>query len=386
MVFLSLARKSMFFASVLIPFVIIVLYALYIRMMAVQWGKIPTHQTPSDFQPKQRIAVLIPFRDELPNLIVLAPKLLTIDYPSHLVEFIFIDDQSSDGGPALIEQYASSHKRFRLLRLETAGGKKEALQLGFEQSDSDLVVTLDADTSIHTNFLRHLACFHQLEEPVMIICPVIIRTGFHYWGELIKIEWLGIAGLTGGSAQRQKALMANGAALCVERKALDAVGGYTEHSDISSGDDMFLLVQIKKWGPNTVKYLRNEEMLVQTTGPESLRQFFAQRIRWASKSRHLKDWNMLFAGSLTILANLAICSSIVTMRFSEWHFYAFMLSFGLKSIADHSLARAVANRWKIDFKERELIVLSFIYPLYVLIIPLCSLFIKPKWKGRKIKI
>ena len=354
MVFLSLARKSMFFATVLIPFVIIVLYALYIRVVTVHWQKIPTHGTPPDFQPKQRIAVLIPFRDELANLIVLTQRLNDINYPAHLVQFIFIDDNCVDGGPALIEQYATADKRFRLLRLHESGGKKNALQMGFEQSQSDLIVTLDADTSVNQNFLRHLACFYQLEEPVMIICPVMIRTGFHYWGELVKIEWLGIAGLTGGSAQRQKALMANGAALCFERKALEAVGGYSSHAGISSGDDMFLLIQIKKWGMNAVKYIWNPDMLVQTTAPETLRQFFAQRIRWASKSRHLKDWNMLFAGSLTILANFAICSSILTMRFSEWHFYAFMLSFGMKSIADHSLGRQCRRLSRRDRPRKKM--------------------------------
>lgn len=374
----------MFFATVLIPFVIIVLYALFIRMMTNAWNKIATHHTPADYQPKQTIAVLIPFRDEAKNLLSLTQNLGQMRYPNDQVRFIFIDDGSTDSGPALIEQMTATDKRFQLLRLIDAQGKKAALQMGLDHTEADLIVTMDADSVFHSNFLWHLASFSQLQEPVMIICPVMLRTGFNYPGELMKIEWLGIAGLTGASAFRQRALMANGAALCVEREALMQLGGYTAHHHISSGDDMFLLVQLKRWGHNTVKYLWHPEALVYSQAPDSFRAFFAQRLRWASKTRFLKDRHILFAGTLTLLANLSILFAILTMRFSEWHFYAFMLSFGVKSIADFALAKAVANRWKIDFKERELIVLSFIYPLYVLLVPICSLFIRPKWKGRKI--
>ena len=88
--------------------------------------------------------------------------------------------------------------------------------------------------------------------------------------------------------------MCNGANLAYERKLFYEVDGFAGIDHIASGDDMLLMHKIAKKYPGKIYYLKSVDAIVSTHPMQSWKQFFNQRIRWASKATHYDDKRIFF--------------------------------------------------------------------------------------------
>lgn len=90
------------------------------------------------------LSIVIPFyneRESLPHLY----ERLKQTFSSQEVEFIFVDDGSTDGSFAIVEEFAKSDDRIKGLSFRRNFGKSAALSAGFKKAKGDIVVTMDAD-------------------------------------------------------------------------------------------------------------------------------------------------------------------------------------------------------------------------------------------------
>lgn len=92
-------------------------------------------QTP---QHHPTISVIIPTRNEAPNLQYVLPRM-----PSIVSEVILVDGNSSDNSVALAQQLLPD---IRIIK-QTGQGKGDALKAGFAAATGDIIVMLDADGS-----------------------------------------------------------------------------------------------------------------------------------------------------------------------------------------------------------------------------------------------
>lgn len=100
-----------------------------------------------------RLSVLIPIYNEERELAACLRQVLasTVAY-----EFIAIDDCSTDGSPAILEQFKDP--RLRVVRHEKNRGKGGAIQTGVKHATGDYVIIQDADTEYDSNdYARLLA-------------------------------------------------------------------------------------------------------------------------------------------------------------------------------------------------------------------------------------
>jgi cellulose synthase/poly-beta-1,6-N-acetylglucosamine synthase-like glycosyltransferase len=373
--------------SVIISLVILIIYAIYIKRKQRVWSKIEEHKVPHDYTEHCTVSVLIPFRNERLQLGALLSDLEAQIFDSTKVQYLFINDNSTDGSEVLVQNKLAGNPNFKLLNLQNGQGKKAALQLGLDHSSGHLIVTTDADVRIGPQWLRHVVSFYLLQEPLMIIGPVTLKQENTYWKKLVRLEWMSLMALTGASARQNKSLMCNGANLCVDRNTLIHTGAYKGHIQISGGDDMFTLLAFKHQGPNSVKYIWSKEALVETKIPFTLSEFLNQRIRWASKMTIAADGNIKLSGAIILLANVCMAIFfILGVLFPFSYLMYFMLLFGFKVIVDFALINSVAKKMKETISEIEVMALSIIYPFYILIIPIIGLFYKPLWKGREISV
>jgi glycosyltransferase involved in cell wall biosynthesis len=92
------------------------------------------------------ITVVVPVYDEEGSLrellgeIETAVRRITPDY-----EVVFVDDGSSDGGPAILDAMARADPRVVVWRLDRNHGLSSALHCGFHLARGRLIATLDAD-------------------------------------------------------------------------------------------------------------------------------------------------------------------------------------------------------------------------------------------------
>ncbi|MDB5358162.1 MAG: glycosyltransferase [Phycisphaerales bacterium] len=107
-----------------------------------------------------RVAVVIPARNEAHNLPRCLKGLLAQDYPADRWQITVVDDGSTDGTADVVQQFAQSDPRVRLLEGAVLppgwAGKTHALWQGAAEapSDADWLCFIDADTAPQPPLLR----------------------------------------------------------------------------------------------------------------------------------------------------------------------------------------------------------------------------------------
>ncbi len=93
------------------------------------------------------ISFVIPLKNEVDNLATLHAELAEVATRADLgvVEFLFIDDGSSDGSWRVVEGLAQADDRVRGIKFRRNFGKAAALTAGFLASRGEIVFTLDGD-------------------------------------------------------------------------------------------------------------------------------------------------------------------------------------------------------------------------------------------------
>ena len=92
------------------------------------------------------ISVVIPLLNERESLVELTDSIVNVmrsyDFS---YEIIFIDDGSSDNSWEIIQQISQSNENVKAIKFQRNYGKSQALHVGFEVCNGDVVFTMDAD-------------------------------------------------------------------------------------------------------------------------------------------------------------------------------------------------------------------------------------------------
>jgi glycosyltransferase involved in cell wall biosynthesis len=106
-----------------------------------------------------RISLLFAARDEEEKLPAALATLATIDYPN--LEIIAVDDRSQDATGRILDEFALSHERFRVVHVTALPpgwlGKPHSLQKAYETSVGEWLLFTDADVRFAPDALRRAA-------------------------------------------------------------------------------------------------------------------------------------------------------------------------------------------------------------------------------------
>ncbi|HXG12937.1 MAG TPA: glycosyltransferase family 2 protein [Gemmataceae bacterium] len=92
------------------------------------------------------LSVIVPIKDERDNLGPLHDRLRQALEPlGRTYEVIFVDDGSTDGSYAVLEELAAADPRVKVVRLRRNFGQTAALQAGIDWSSGEVLVTMDGD-------------------------------------------------------------------------------------------------------------------------------------------------------------------------------------------------------------------------------------------------
>jgi glycosyltransferase involved in cell wall biosynthesis len=136
-----------------------------------------SHKTQSYNEKMPNISVLIPFRNESHRIIPLLNSIRKIDFEGQ-IEFLFIDDHSTDNSIAAIKHhpiFQSNNCKIIILK-EGYNGKKDALKTGISEASNEIIITTDADCELMSSTLKTLTSAFVKSNANLGIGPVFFNT------------------------------------------------------------------------------------------------------------------------------------------------------------------------------------------------------------------
>lgn len=371
----------------MIPFLIIsgLLLLIYISffLILLTGSRTEKNEDPSMLK---SVSIIIVGRNEEHNVGALVHSIKSLEYPPHLIEVLFLDDNSEDRTLPLMQSvfekmdipaYCYSGK---LLSIE---GKKNGSAFLASQAKNEWLLFTDADVIVPKNWVRSMVNSAVKDGARMVCGPVVFSHSNSMLSKLYSLEFAALIQTSLMAIQCKFPFMCNAANMMVEREVYLLNFNKTGEK-LSSGDDVFLLKTISEtYGAKSI--VANFDASVVTFHPDSLKIFFSQRIRWAGKSSKLFFARSFFV-SLMVFGISCSLLGLLTLSFLSVNYILFGFLFLTKWMIDVMVLKRYSKDHKL-FNNWGFVslLLSFVYPFYVVSIALLSLKRTYLWKGRVVK-
>lgn len=249
------------------------------------------HRVPEEptFPP---LTVVVPAFNEERVIAKTLASVLASRYPE--LEVLVIDDGSTDGTAAVVAAIAAAEPRLRLISTVN-GGKSAALNLGFREARTSIVVTIDGDTLLDAGALERLA-LPFADERIDAVCGNVevgnVRNALTAFQALEYI--------TTQNFDRRAFEILNcitvvpGATGAWRRDRVLALGGYQQDTLTEDAD---ITLRLLRAGGRIVY---EPEARSKTEAPETMAALARQRFRWSYGTFQClwKHRSALFHGSL----------------------------------------------------------------------------------------
>jgi len=359
---------------------IIIVYLLIILSYLLGWKKIQNYQKGSTSPSETSVSLIIALRNEGENVPALINSLLNQSIDTAHFEIILIDDHSSDNSFEDCYKMVNGHQHIKLLRLDELSGKKNALRFGINQSKGQLIVTTDADCTHHKDWLITILEFYQKYKPKMIVGPVIMRPNT-FFEKIQAIDYYSLMVSGAGAIGSKRPIMCSGANLAFEKESFYQLSD-PYNQDMVSGDDVFMLLKIKKKYPDQIFFLNSKDAFVYTKPERTMKEFFIQRKRWTSKSTKYRDIDIIITAMIVFLIHFLLLSNLIMSIFISnlWIIFIWQLMF--KSVADYTFLSKTNQFFKIPNLNSHFIITQLFNIVVIPYIAFTGVFSSVKWKGR----
>jgi len=222
--------------------------------------------------PPPSVTVLIPAHNEESVIVQTITSVLLSDLRD--LRIIVVDDGSTDQTGELLDANFSHEPRVRIIH-QVNRGKAAALNQALSLADTEIVVTIDADTEIESDAISKL--IRHFSDPKVGAVAGNVKVGNRSrW----LTRWQALEYITSQNMEKRAFDLLNcitvvpGALGAWRKKAIDSAGGITADTVAEDAD---LTVAIRRLGWR-VTY--DEEAIAWTEAPETAGQLIRQRFRW----------------------------------------------------------------------------------------------------------
>lgn len=369
----------------IIPIPVFIAYTVLILSYLYGWIKTSRIALNPFMAGEKKASIVVPVRNEAMQIGSLLEDLRNQTYPEDQYEIIIVNDHSTDKTPEVVNFYASSFSNIRLIELgEGEIGKKSAIKKGVSEAKYEVIISTDGDCRAPSEWLGHIMAAFGESGIRMVAGPVILDPDKGWFRALQSLEFLSLIGVSAGAAGLGSPIMCNAANLAYHKEDfLHFLESGQPGS--ASGDDMFLMLWLKRKHPTCIRYINSPGAVIRTLPCHSLYSLMMQRFRWVSKSRfyrdlHLNGTSMLVFGTNACLLLLAVLCFIS----ARW-----IMLFGIFLMAKGMVDLIFMNRVLKYFGKRKglllVLPLELIYFMYVSVVGIAGQIIPYTWKGRNIQ-
>jgi len=214
---------------------------------------------------KPFISVIIPARNEESTIGKCLDSLKNLNYPKELLEFIIINDGSTDKTQDIAESY-----NVNVIKTEGVG-PSAARNIGIEQAKGELVAFTDADCIVDKEWINQLLLGFNYDNIIGVGGEQKSPPDEIWFGRVVQ-DYLKLMGFIGGYTKSHKKITEvdhNPTCNVIYKKAvLEEVGGFLK--GLWPGEDVELDYRIKKRGYNLAY---NPDAVVFHYRPKTLMRF-----------------------------------------------------------------------------------------------------------------
>jgi len=373
---------------------IILIYAILILALNLGWHKVKEYDL-QGLPAITKFSILIPFRNEVENLPDLLYSLSNLEYPKSLYEVVLINDESEDNSVGLCLQFKRSNPGLNFTVINTQrksnSPKKDALSTAIKSARFEHILTTDADCAVPTQWLK---TFNEkvietnadlIAGPVSFFAATSSKEGFlNYLAAFQELDFMSLQAAGIGGFGLNRPFMCNAANMCYKKETFLEVEGFKGNSNISSGDDVFLLQKFTEL-KYPVSFLKSKKAIVHTKPQASLKDLFSQRIRWAAKTSAYKSLFPKLIGLSVLMMNLSLIFLFALILFDLIPYQILLFGFFTKFLVDLSLLYVSSDFFSKKTLLSHYLWSSILYPFFTSIVAITSLFSGFQWKGRSFK-
>jgi hyaluronan synthase len=243
------------------------------------------HPFPPNGNRLPTLTVIIPAYNEGERVRRSICSVIDCDYPKQLLEIIVIDDGSRDDTWEYVEEERSLHPNLiTTFRFKKNRGKRKALALGFRKARGEIIVTVDSDSVVERDALRHIvAPFEDAHIGAVTGKIRAVNRGSNLLTRMLNVQYVMGTEFYRSSQSVFRTVMCCAGALSAYRKTVidSVVDEWLSQKFLSQecmiGEDHALTNHILRSGSDTV-YQRTA--VIYTTVPETLRGFIRMFTRW----------------------------------------------------------------------------------------------------------
>lgn len=377
---------NLVFDILLFIFILLLLhYIFFLSNILIGIKKLhPSHKNRTD----DFVSVIIPFRNEEENILTNLKSIEAQNFPAENFEVIYVNDSSTDDSLNILLKNKTV-KNIKVLSVPDEyspnAHKKRAIRFGIENSKGKIIATTDADCTHNENWLSSLLNNFN-DETGFVSGPVEFTENNSFFSKLQKLEFAGLIITGAGLIGAGKPTICNAANIAYRKNVFDEVGGFKDQMNLSSGDDELLMQKIAKDTNYKVKFSVNKHSIVKTPANKSIKEFYHQRKRWASKGLFYGNKSLVIKLILIYLFYIGLITQLVlTLIVSPYFLVTFSASILLKTLFEYSI---LLKGKKLLFKNLNLkpfFIAEIFQVPYIIIAGFWGAFGNLMWKERKIK-
>lgn len=316
------------------------------------------------------VSVVVCAHNEQKNLPDCIRRLQKQHYDAQKIEFIIVNDRSTDKTSEIIESISAEDNRFIHLkisdRIPEFAPKKRAIDTAIQKASGKIILLTDADGRPGPNWIKSMVSYYTSEMDMVIgYAPYKVKPANHIPKQVLSLEYLSIAAIAAASTGMGYPLTCVGTNMSYRKKVYQEIGGFGEFSTHISGDDDLFITRVREHKIYKIHYATDAETHVYNNPPQLWSKFLHQRMRYASKGF---DYPLKVTVGLTLyfLMNLALLTGLLSFIFSMNLFLSAVGLFIIKSFFEFIFMNKAAQTLNDKRYLKLFPVAAFLHIPYVI--------------------
>ncbi|MDO8604545.1 MAG: glycosyltransferase [bacterium] len=292
-----------FFSSILYVFLFFSLYleVFFLITFFEEREKMSVVKPTNKLSHYPSATIIVPCWNEEKTVSGTIDSLLALNYPQNKLNILIVDDGSTDNTWHVIQKFINT-PQVSLIKKEN-GGKHTAVNLGIEESTSELVGCLDADSFVEKDALLEIARAFNEDSAMMAATPMlVVHQPKNVLQKMQQTEYHAGAFLKRLLSPLDAIYVTPGPFSIFRRTVFEKIGLYKEAHNT---EDMEFALRMQK---HHMRIRNVHTAQVHTTTPDTVYKLYRQRLRWAyGIMKNTLDYRfMLFAREYGLLGMIAL--------------------------------------------------------------------------------